>query len=161
MSTASSSGPEWSGELLNSPEMMAAFSSQLRRALSEHAEWLARIRRDAEAMWQANPPAEYGTFEAWWRHKWVTSPFAKIQEHLEEAAKLTFALEARYRRARHEIPAARQAAAQARQTPALTRSAGVSAGRTRPVEAQAADGQPREDFLTLISGTADRQRRGA
>lgn len=143
--------------MLNSPEMMTAFSSQLRRALSEHAVWLDRIRREAEAMWKANPPEGYGTFEAWWRHLRTTRPFDEIQRCLEKAAALTFELEARYRQNRHEIPAARQAAAQARQVPALPRSAGAAAGQRMPVAQQ----EHREDFLTLIRNPADRARRGA
>ncbi|NAS27467.1 hypothetical protein GT755_38100 [Herbidospora sp. NEAU-GS84] len=106
---------EWTGDKLDSPERVSAFATQLRRVLSDQADWVASIRREAEAMWKNNPPEEFSTFEAWWRHRWVTSPFGEIQEHLEEAAKLTFALEARYRRGRHEIPARRQAAAEARQ----------------------------------------------
>lgn len=110
-----SSGSEWSGEMLDRPEMVAAFAAQLRRVMSDQAASVHRIRREAEAMWKANPPEGYGSFEAWWRHGRVTAPFAKIQDHLEEAARLTFALEARYRRNRHEIPDRRQAAAQARE----------------------------------------------
>ncbi|MFI7630300.1 hypothetical protein [Microbispora rosea] len=151
---------EWSGELLDSPEMMAAFSAQLRRALSEHAEWLARIRRDAEAMWRANPPEGYGSFEAWWRHRQVTGPFAEIQAHLEKAATLTFALEARHRRNRHEIPAARQAAEQARQAPALTRGEGAAAGQARSAVPQESVA-PRGDFLSLIRDGEGQKRRPA
>ncbi|MGI5493906.1 hypothetical protein [Microtetraspora malaysiensis] len=150
-------GSEWSGDMLDRPEMVEAFATQLRRVLSDQAEWLARIRRDAEAMWKANPPAEYGSFEAWWRHQRTAGPFGEIQRHIEAASRLTFALEARHRRNRHEIPAARQAAAEARQAPALPRNA---AGQPRSVAREAA-AQPREDFLTLISNPADRQRRGA
>ncbi|WP_344458258.1 hypothetical protein, partial [Actinocorallia aurantiaca] len=90
----------WSGEMLDDPEMVEAYTMQLRGVLSEHAERVARIRRDAEAMWAANPPAGYSSFEAWWRHRWLTGPFREIQEHLEAAAALTFKLEARYRRGR-------------------------------------------------------------
>ena len=117
--SATSVPPQWSGDMLNRPEVVAAFAAQLRRQLSSYAEFVQVIRRDAEAMWAANPPEGYGSFEAWWRHRWVTSPFADIQEHLEEAAKLTFKMEARYRKGRHEIPAARQAAAAAKNQPAL------------------------------------------
>lgn len=115
MTSAASSPPDWSGDMLDRPEMVEAFARQLRQVLSAQADYVARIRRDAEAMWKANPPDGYHNFEAWWRHRWVRGPFAEIQAHLEKAAKLTFALEARYRRGRHEIPAARQAAAQAKQ----------------------------------------------
>jgi hypothetical protein len=97
--------------MLDSPEMTEAFAAQLRQVLNAQAEYVARIRRDAEAMWKANAPEGYGNFEAWWRHRWVTSPFAAIQEHIETAAKLTFELEARYRKGRHELPARRVAAA--------------------------------------------------
>ncbi|MGJ6967890.1 hypothetical protein ACSDR0_38875 [Streptosporangium sp. G11] len=135
-----SSGPEWSGDMLDRPEMMEAFASQLRRALSDQAEFVAKIRRDAEAMWKANPPEGYNTFETWWRHRWVTGPFGEIQELLEKAATRTFQLEARYRRGRHEIPAARQAAAQAKQAPELAPGTGFAAhadqarsARSRPV----------------------------
>ena len=115
--------PGWSGDMLDRPEMVDAFATQLRRVLADQADYVARIRREAVSMWAANPPEGYGSFEAWWRHRWVTTPFAAIQEHLEEAAKLTFALEARYRKGRHEIPAARQAAAEAKQAQALPRGA--------------------------------------
>lgn len=105
---------EWSGDMLDRPEMVAAFATQLRRVLSDQAEYVARIRRDAEAMWRANPPKGYSSFEAWWRHQWVKGPFGEIQKHLEDAAALTFKLEARHRRHRHEIPAERQAATQSK-----------------------------------------------
>lgn len=120
--------PQWSGEMLDSPEMMQAFSAQLRTLLASHADYVARIRRNAEAMWDNNPPAGYSTFEAWWRAKWVKGPLAGIQEHLEEAAALTFKMEARYRRGRHEIPAARQAARQAK-APELGPGSGSGQGR--------------------------------
>lgn len=137
---------EWSGDKLNRPEAMAVFTAQMRRSLSEQAEFVARVRRDAEAMWKANPPEAYSSFEAWWRHKWMSGPFAEIQEHLEKAAALTFALEARYRRGRHEIPA-RRTAAQApplelpRPAERTNRPNGV-----RPSARPAAD----ESFLDLI-----------
>ncbi|WP_214415637.1 hypothetical protein [Sphaerisporangium fuscum] len=146
-----SSTPEWSGDMLDRPEMVEAFAAQLRRVLSDQADFVARIRRDAEAMWKANPPDGYGSFEAWWRHRWVRSPFAEIQEHLEKAATLTFRLEARYRRSRHEIPARREAAAQAKQAPALPR--GGPAARPAPARAtrQPDQAPPLEgDFLDLI-----------
>lgn len=154
MSTRAS-GPGWSGDMLDQPEMVAAFAAQLRRSLSDQAEWLARIRRDAEAMWKANPPEGYSSFEAWWRHLRTTSPFAKIQEHIEAAATLTFALEARYRRNRHQIPAERQAAAQEREAAAIPQhrtnyaARGVEA-RSAPVEAP-----PDGSFMDLV-----RERRG-
>ncbi|WP_106403763.1 hypothetical protein [Actinocorallia populi] len=116
---------EWSGDMLDDPEMMKAFSAQLRKILEGQADYVSRIRRDAEAMWKANPPEGYGSFEAWWRHRWVKSPFGRIQEHLEEAAQLTHQLEARYRKGRHELPALRQAARQVKQAPPL-------GGRSRP-----------------------------
>lgn len=147
MSRTTEQGLEWSGDMLDDPAMTEAFATQLRQVLNAQAEYVAKIRRDAEAMWKANRPEGYGSFEAWWRHRWVTSPFAAIQDHIEQAAKLTFDLESRYRRGRHEIPAARQAAAlekkQAKQAPQ------VAAGRAvppKPVEAPAAGG----DFLGLI-----------
>jgi hypothetical protein len=137
--------------MLNRPEMVEAYAAQLRRVLSDQAEAVARIRRDAEAMWAANPPEGYTSFEAWWRHRWVTSPFAAIQEHLEAAAKLTFQLEARYRRGRHEIPATRQAAAQARQAPALTRSTDTADRPAQPRSAGARAAPPPDgDFMNLI-----------
>lgn len=148
-------GPEWSGEMLDRPEMMAAFAAQLRRSLSDQAERLARIRRDAEAMWKANPPEGYGSFETWWRHRWLTGPFGEIQDHIEKAATLTFALEARYRRGRHEIPAARQAAAQAKQQGlALARDTDTARRPTaqpRPVEPRAPAPQSK-DFMDLVRG---------
>ncbi|MEV7011945.1 hypothetical protein [Streptosporangium sp. NPDC051022] len=153
MSTPSS-GPQWSGDMLDRPEMVKAFADQLRRSLSEQAAWLDRIRRDAEAMWEANPPQGYGSFEAWWRHRWVTGPFGEIQAHLEKAAALTFALEARYRRGRHEIPATRQATAQARQQQALTRGTTNTASRPAPPRAAEprapAAPQSGGDFMDLI-----------
>ncbi|MET8866557.1 hypothetical protein ABZW11_26765 [Nonomuraea sp. NPDC004580] len=99
----------WSGDMLDQPEMVEAWSRQLRASLAEYVDHVARMRRDAEAMWAANPPQEYGSFEAWWRHHKVTAPFAKLQEHLEEAVKLTFVVAAQHRRQRHELPAERQA----------------------------------------------------
>ncbi|MEO3892205.1 hypothetical protein [Nonomuraea sp. B5E05] len=122
---SNSTGP-WSGDMLDSPEMVEAFSGQLRAALAEYVDYVARIRRDAEAMWRANPPAEFGTFEAWWRHHKVTAPFAKLQEHLEAAVKLTFEVAAQHRRQRFELPAARKAAAEARQeAAAISRGSAV------------------------------------
>ncbi|MFB4275699.1 hypothetical protein ACBJ59_10440 [Nonomuraea sp. MTCD27] len=126
----SSFDQRWSGDRLNQPLAVQAFTDQLRRHLSESAMWVARIRRDAEAMWKENPPDGYSSFEAWWRHGRVTSPFAEIQEHLEEAARLTFRLEARYRKHRHEIPEKRQAVAEARQQQAALPHAGVPPERT-------------------------------
>ncbi|MGW2161829.1 hypothetical protein [Nonomuraea sp. NPDC001699] len=123
-----STGP-WSGDMLDRPEMVEAFSGQLRVALAEYVDYVARIRRDAEAMWKANPPEGYSSFEAWWHHHKVTGPFAKLQEHLEAAVKLTFDLSAQYRRRRHELPAARQAAAEARQEAAALSRGSSSAPR--------------------------------
>ncbi|MGS2645800.1 hypothetical protein [Streptosporangium sp. G12] len=161
MSTPSS-GPEWSGDMLDDPEQMAIFASQLRRVLSDQANWLAHIRRDAEAMWAANPPEGYGTFEAWWRHHWVCKPFDKIQDLIEKAATETFALEARHRRGRHEIPAARQAAAQTRQAPALTRGT-EPAGR--PAQSRLAEPRApaaKVGFMDMIhKDRGDRRKRSA
>ncbi|MFI6296683.1 hypothetical protein ACIBEJ_34195 [Nonomuraea sp. NPDC050790] len=138
---------EWSGDMLDRPEMVAAFAAQLRRVLSAQAEYVARIRRDAEAMWKANPPDGYSSFEAWWRHRWVAGPFGEIEAHIQKAATLTFKLEARHRRGRHEIPAARQAAADAKNAPALT---GAEPGRRpappRPERPQQAD----DTFMDMI-----------
>lgn len=151
----SSSRQEWSGDMLDRPEMVAAFAGQLRRVLNEHVTFVDCMRRDAEAMWRANPPDGYGSFEAWWRHLRTTSPFAKIQKHLEEAAKLTFALEARHRRNRHEIPEARRAAAEAKQQQALPRGADTEQpapprqavpARRRPGSAPPLEG----DFMDMI-----------
>ncbi|WP_328565278.1 hypothetical protein [Streptomyces coelicoflavus] len=148
-----SSGPEWSGDMLTKPEMVEAFATQLRGVLKTQAAFVEDVRTEAEAMWKANRPDGYSSFEAWWRHRWVVGPFREIQEHLEEAAKLTFDLEARYRKGRHEIPAAKQAAAlekkRAKQAPAVP--AGPGAVPPKPVEpptAAPADG-PR-DFLGLV-----------
>lgn len=143
------SEPQWSGDMLDDPEMVEAFATQLRRVLSDQADFVARIRRDAEAMWAANPPSGYGSFEAWWRHTQTTSPFAKIQQHIEAAATLTFALEARYRRNRHELPAARQAA-QARQAPALQRGTGFTGRQVSPTSAEPRAPAPDGEFLDLI-----------
>lgn len=152
-------GPEWSGDMLDRPEIVAAFAAQLRQALAAQADYVARIRRDAEAMWKANPPDGFGSFEAWWRHRQLTSPFAEIQAHIEKAATLTFALEARYRRGRHEIPAARQAAAQAKQAqaPALPRGGPVG----RPAEPRQPGQAPPLDrtgrnFLDLLGDRGER-----
>lgn len=160
MSTTSS-GSEWSGDMLDRPEMMEAFATQLRRSLSDQAERLARIRRDAEAMWEANPPEGYGSFEAWWRHRWVAGPFAAIQDHIEKAATLTFQLEARYRRGRHEIPATRQAAAAAREATAIPQhrtNHAVPGVAARPADAPT-DAPPGGDFMSMVRG--DGRRRSA
>jgi hypothetical protein len=155
MSQTSSPGPQWSGDMLNRPELVAAFSAQLRRQLAGYAEFVAAIRRDAEAMWAANPPEGYGSFEAWWRHRWVRGPLRDIQEHLEEAAALTHALEARYRRGRHEIPAARQAAA-AKNRPALTAPSSFGAASrqapSRPSGRSGAGSDQGGDFMGLVRG---------
>lgn len=146
--------PGWSGDMLDHPEMVAEFAGQLRKILSDQAEFVARIRRDAEAMWRANPPEGYGSFEAWWRHRWVAGPFAEIQDHIEKAARLTFHLEARYRRGRHEIPAARlaakEAALQAKQRGQLTR--GGTTDTSRPAQPRAAGPPAAEsgDFMDMI-----------
>ncbi|MFH8582538.1 hypothetical protein [Streptomyces zaomyceticus] len=127
-----SSGPEWSGDMLTKPEMVEAFSTQLRGVLKSQAQFVADVRQEAEAMWKANRPDGYSSFEAWWRHRWVVGPFREIQDHLEEAAKLTFELEARYRKGRHELPAARQAAALAKKD-AKQVTAGSGAVPPKPV----------------------------
>ncbi|MER7126716.1 hypothetical protein [Micrococcus luteus] len=161
MSTPSS--PQWSGEMLDRPEMVEAWAAQLRRALTEYVDYVSRIRRDAEAMWKANPPEGYGSFEAWWRHYKVTAPFAKIQHHLEEAVKLTFEAAAQHRRQRHDLPATRQAAAQARQQQALTRGTTNTASRPAPPRAAEprapAAPQGSGDFMDLIR--SDRRNRSA
>lgn len=113
--SSSSSGQQWSGDMLDRPEMVEAFTGQLRGSLSEYVDYVARIRRDAEAMWKANPPEGYGNFEAWYRHNKVTGPFAKLQDHLEEAVRLTFQVAAQHRKQRHDLPAARQSAVEAKQ----------------------------------------------
>ncbi|MFI6498712.1 hypothetical protein [Nonomuraea typhae] len=151
-------GAEWSGDMLDRPEMVEAWSAQLRSALTGYVDYVARIRRDAEAMWAENPPPEYGSFEAWWRHHKVSAPFAQLQEHLEEAAKLTFRLEARYRRNYHEIPDKRQATAQAKQLAqhAAALPEAERAGRERPRPAQPREPHPAGrdggggDFMDLI-----------
>ncbi|RJL20194.1 hypothetical protein D5H75_39800 [Bailinhaonella thermotolerans] len=141
--------------MLDRPEMVAAWTAQLRRVLSEQAEYVAKIRRDAEAMWRANPPEGYTSFEAWWRHKWVSAPFGEIQEHLERAAELTFRAEARYRRGRHEIPAARQQAKQARQAPALPRR--TDAGPGRAGGGRAGSGPEPVSFMEMVTDTDRRK----
>lgn len=151
---ANRSSDSWSGDRLNRPEMVEAFTDQLRRVLSDQAAWVHRIRREAEAMWKANPPDGYSSFEAWWRHHKVTAPFAKIQEHLEEAARQTFELEARYRRNRHEIPTARQAAAEAKEHAALPRGENAAGGPPPPQQQgrAAARAEPEQDasFMDMI-----------
>ncbi|MFI5526875.1 hypothetical protein [Streptomyces platensis] len=147
------SGPEWSGDMLTKPEMVEAFATQLRGVLKGQGQFVAEIREEAEAMWKANRPEGYSTFEAWWRHRWVVGPFREIQDHLEAAAKLTFDLEARYRRGRHEIPAARQAAAlekkQGKESPQVT--AGSETVPSKPVEAPKEGAGGGRDFLDLVS----------
>ncbi|GAA3172279.1 hypothetical protein [Nonomuraea roseoviolacea] len=148
-----SSRPGWSGDMLDRPEMVEAWAGQLRASLAEYVDYVTRIRRDAEAMWKANPPAEFGSFEAWWRHHKVAGPFARLQEHLEEAVKLTFEVAAQHRRQRHEVPAARQAAAQAKQQVALGR--GADTGRSpqpRPAEARAPAASQDSTFLDFLRG---------
>ena len=122
-----SASPGWSGELLASPKAMETYTKYLRDAINELAVNVAEMRRGAEAMWRANPPEGYNTFEVWWRHIWVTSPFAELQKHLEEAAALTFKLEARYRKGRHEVPDAKLAAARAKLA-----AAAVGGGKSSP-----------------------------
>jgi hypothetical protein len=161
MSRTSSSAPqEWSGDMLDQPEMVQAFAAQLRRVLSDQAAFVAQIRRDAEAMWAENPPEGYGSFEAWWRHGRVTAPFAAIQERLEDAAKLTFRLAARHEKHRHKVPDRRQAAAEAKQQAALGHgSEPVSAPgppQRRPVAAPA---QADTNFMDMIQ--RDNGRRSA
>lgn len=155
--------PQWSGEMLDRPEMVQAFAAQLRRMLSENAAFVQAIRRDAEAMWDANPPEGYSSFERWWRAKWVKSPMGEIQEHLEDAAKLTFKLEARYRKGRHEIPAARLAARQKTQVGQPELGSGQFGRRTqqprRPSTPPPDGGGGGVDFLDLVRG--DRQGRSA
>lgn len=148
----SSAQPEWSGDRLDSPEMMKAFTGQLRQVLSDQAAWLDRIQRDAVAMWVENPPPEYGPMEARRRHRSLVAAFAKIQKDLEAAAKGTFRLEARYRRNRHEVPAARRAALEERQQAAALPRNGVPPqrpamqGRTQRAQPVRDD----EDFMGLI-----------
>jgi hypothetical protein len=138
---------QWSGEMLDDPAMMEAFTAQLRGLFRDNADFVAKMRRDAEAMWKANPPAEYGTFEAWWKHRRMTGPFAEIQACLERAAALTFQLEARSRRIRHEIPAERQAAIEAKRTPALQ----AAAAQPRPAARQARTATDAdEDFMSMV-----------
>ena len=147
------SGPEWSGDMLTKPEMVDAFATQLRGVLKTQAQFVADVRQEAEAMWKANRPEGYSSFEAWWRHRWVVGPFREIQEHLEAAAAKTFELEARYRKGRHEIPAARQAAAlekkQAKQTSQV--SAGSAAVPPKPVEPPTAGAGAPRDFLEVVT----------
>lgn len=150
MSATPSPEEPWSGDMLDSPPMVEAWTTQLRRVLAGHADYVAGIRRDAEAMWAANPPEGYSSFEAWWRHRQLTSPFREIQEHLEKAAALTFQVEARYRKTRHVLPAARQAVQQARQAPAIPSPA------ARPVQRSPAPAAPRPvaapagDFMSMV-----------
>lgn len=147
-----SSGPEWSGDMLSKPEMVDAFATQLRGVLKTQAAFVADVRSEAEAMWKANRPEGYSSFEAWWRHRWVVGPFREIQEHLEEAAKLTFELEARYRKGRHEIPARKQAAAlEKKNAKAPQVGAGSAAVPPKPVEPPAAGAGAPHDFLSLVS----------
>ncbi|MFG3223070.1 hypothetical protein [Streptomyces sp. NPDC048185] len=147
-----SSGPEWSGDMLTKPEMVEAFATQLRGVLKHQAAFVEDVRQEAEAMWKANRPEGYSSFEAWWRHRWVVGPFREIQEHLEAAAAKTFELEARYRKGRHEIPAARQAAAlekkNAKQAPAV--GAGAGAVPPKPVSPPPTSAPAGGPFLDLV-----------
>ncbi|MFC4122036.1 hypothetical protein [Nonomuraea zeae] len=140
------SGPGWSGDMLDRPEMVQAFAAQLRRVLSDQAAFVAQVRRDAEAMWKENPPEGYSSFEAWWRHSRVTSPFAEIQELLETAAKRTFRLAARYEKHRHTIPDARRAAVEAKQQQALPPAEPEQQARPPQKRRTKAD----QDFLEMI-----------
>lgn len=150
--------PQWSGDMLNRPEVVAAFAAQLRKSIGSYAEFVAAVRRDAEAMWAANPPEGYSSFEGWWRARWVRGPLRDIQEHLEKAAAATHALEARYRRGRHEIPAARQAAAAAKNQPALgqaSRRMQDGPGQAPPRSFGKGEGGAEQgggDFMNLVKG---------
>src|SRR5919108_3712760 len=153
---------EWSGDMLDDPQLVAAFAAQLRFLLRGNADWLAGIRRDAEAMWDANPPEGYGKFEAWWRRRWVKTPMAEIQEHLDKAAALTFALEARHRKGRHELPArkAERKAAKRQALPGESPGPALGSGgygrrtasTSRP---QARQGEP-ADFMDLVRDRRER-----
>src|SRR5262249_46701250 len=66
--TNPASGPQWTGDMLSNPEIVGVFAAQVRRYLGDYAQFIAMIRRDAEAMWAANPPEGYSSFEAWWRN---------------------------------------------------------------------------------------------
>lgn len=147
---ASPSDDRWSGDMLDQPHKMKAFTQQLRRVLSDQAAWVHQIRRDAEAMWKANPPDGYSSFEAWWRHSRVTSPFAEIEQHLEKAAAATFRLEARYEKHRHKIPDKRQAAAEAREEQAALPRAGVPPERPVRQRQPPAAKQADDDFWGSI-----------
>ncbi|NAS22503.1 hypothetical protein GT755_12500 [Herbidospora sp. NEAU-GS84] len=145
---------KWSGDMLKSPEAVATLTAQIRRALTEYADYIAGIRREAEAMWEANPPEEYGSAEAGWRHRRTVAAFRDIQGFMEDAARATFQLEARYRRNYHEVPARRRAAKEARvsrrlalpQSPAQPARSSSSRPSARPAARPAAD----ESFLDLI-----------
>ncbi|MFZ3475457.1 hypothetical protein ACODT4_41430 [Streptomyces sp. 2.9] len=146
-------GPEWSGDKLTKPEMVEAFATQLRGVLKAQASFVAEIRGEAEAMWKANRPEGYSSFEAWWRHRWVVGPFREIQDHLEASARLTFELEARYRKGRHEIPEARVAAAleKKQQKAAPQVAAGKTAVPPKPVAPPTAGAGGSRDFLELVN----------
>lgn len=150
----------WEGEMLDNPEMMAAFAAQLRAALRDYAAYVDRVRRDAEAMWKANPPKGYSSFEAWWRHRQVAKPFRRIQQFLEAAEQETFPLEANHRRWRHEVPAERLASRghhKALTSGASTARPAVSAPRPEQTEP---DTEP-VDFLTLLKQQQHGRRRTA
>ncbi|MEU4235376.1 hypothetical protein AB0F17_64845 [Nonomuraea sp. NPDC026600] len=111
----------WRGEMLVTPENMDALSGQIRALIADLSEFIGPIRMDAEAMWRANPPEEYGRIEAAVRHHKLVSKFAKLQEHLEEARKLTFEVAAQYRKQRHDVPARKAEAAEIKREAALNR----------------------------------------
>lgn len=153
------SGPRWTGEMLDSPEKMDAYTAQLRAHLAHYVTSVADVYRDADAMWKANPPAEYGACAAWWNHRQVTGPFAAILKHLEEAMRLTFKVEAEYRRRFHETPEAmrREAAAKRQQAaiaggppPAL--GSGNYGGRNQQPAQRPPGGQPAPgaSFMDLV-----------
>ncbi|HLU97047.1 MAG TPA: hypothetical protein VKZ89_09440 [Thermobifida alba] len=150
----------WTGDMLNSPEKVAIFAEQIRRLLREYVQLVSLVRGEAEAMWEANLPKEYGALEALLRHRQVAKPFSGLQKDLERAVRRTFELEARYRRVYHEIPDERRAARghhKALTSGASTARPAVSAPRPEQTEP---DTEP-VDFLTLLKQQQHGRRRTA
>jgi hypothetical protein len=129
---------QWRGEMLVTPENMEALSGQLRVLIADISEFIGPIRTDAEAMWKANPPEEYGRIEAAVRHRKLASKFRELQEHLEKARTLTFELAAQYRKQRHDVPERKAAAA----AEAKARREAAALNRGTPAPRHLSGGQP-------------------
>lgn len=160
---------EWSGDMLKQPEVVEAFTTQVRHAVNDILIPLSNVRREAEAMWRANPPDGYNSVEAWWHNSRLTSRFAALQEALEKAAALTFELEHDYRERRHERPAAKEAVKSAKtaqrgqplpgRTPSGRLHQGDGQAAHRPPSRSHRPGQTPPGERTFISLLNDEERR--